>query len=110
MLEFTNSEMRAKAVQLGIIKDGEDLPVGALSKIKAALVEERRTAAEPTEDGPYIGGQISIRPGVSVELDGQRLPAAAEPVEIRVSADPDIPSTVRLTLLAHTIQTTKEPS
>lgn len=110
MLEFTNAEMRAKAVQLGIIKDGEDLPVGALSKIKAALVEDRRTAAHDNTAGmPPIASQIVIRPG-AIEMDGRRLPAASDPIEIHVDPDPDIPSTVRLTLLADTVQTLKEKS
>lgn len=108
MLEYTDAEIHAKAVQMGVIYESQTVPANMRSQIVAALVEERRAAAQPSEDGLYIGGQITIRPGTSIELDGQRLPAAGESVEIHVSADPDTPSTVRLTLLAHTIQTIKE--
>jgi hypothetical protein len=113
VLEFTDDEIRAKAVQLGLAYEGGDgaFPSRHRSKIVAALVEDRRVeaaAAQPSDDGPYIGGQIVIRPGERIELDGQALPAAAEPIEVRVSADPAVPSTVRLTLLAHTVQTIKE--
>lgn len=114
MLEFTEDEIRAKAVQLGLAYEGGDgaFPTRHRSKVVAALVEDRRAeaaaAAQPTDDGPYIGGHLTIRPGERIELDGQALPAAAEPVEVRISADPNTPSTVRLTLLAHTIQTIKE--
>jgi hypothetical protein len=108
VLEFTDTELYDKAVQLGMIGPGGALTAAMAKRVKVALVEERRAAAQPSEDGRYVGGRITIRPGVSIELDGQRLPAAGESVEIHVSADPDTPSTVRLTLLAHTIQTIKE--
>jgi len=112
VLTFTEDEIKAKAVQLGIIdRPDRAMPPEVRSRVKAALVEERRAAemaARPADDGPYIGGQITIRPGAGIELDGERLPAAAEPVDIRVSTDPAVPSTVRLTLLAHTVQTIKE--
>jgi hypothetical protein len=73
-------------------------------------MEERaanQARSEPSDD-PFIAGQITIRPGASIELDGHRLPAASESVEVTVSADPDVPSTVRLTLLVDTVQTIKE--
>lgn len=108
MLEFSTRELYAKAVQLGVIKGGDELPTTAMSRVKAALVEEQRTPRGPSSDDPYVGGHIVIRPGERIELDGQALPAAAEPIEVRVSADPAVPSTVRLTLLAHTVQTIKE--
>jgi hypothetical protein len=108
VLEFSDGEIYAKAEFLGL-NDGPRVPPSARSRVVAALVEERRAgAAQPSDDGPYIGGHITIRPGVRIELDGQALPAAAEPIEVRVSADPAVPSTVRLTLLAHTVQTIKE--
>jgi hypothetical protein len=108
MLEFTDAELRAKAVQLGVIDRADrPMPPDAQSRVKAVLVEERRAAARPADEGPYVGGQITIRPG-SIELDGRRLPAASDPVEIHVHPDSEVPSTVRLTLLAHTVQTLKE--
>ncbi|NJP42269.1 hypothetical protein [Actinacidiphila epipremni] len=109
MLEFSDPEIRAKAAQLGLIYEGHTVPAHLRSRVVAALVEERRAeTAQPSDDGPYVGGQITIRPGAGIELDGNRLPAAAAPVEITVSDDPAVPSTVRLTLLAHTVQTIKE--
>lgn len=109
MLEFSDAEIRAKAAHLGY--DPAALLPPQLAKVKVLLMEERRAAemaAHPTEDGPRIAGQITIRPGAGIELDGKPLPAAAEAVDIRVSTDPAVPSTVRLTLLAHTVQTIKE--
>jgi hypothetical protein len=109
VLEFTDAEIREKAAALGIIYEGHTVPAHLRSRVVAALVEERRgTAAQPSDDGPYIGGQITICPGATVELDGRALPAAAAPIEITVSSDRAVPSTVRLTLLAHTVQTIKE--
>lgn len=117
MLEFTYDEIKAKAAQLGLAYEGGDgeFPNRHRSKVVAALVEDRRAeavahipAAQPSDDGPHIGGQITIRPGSGIELDGVALPAAAEPVEVRISADPAVPSTVRLTLLVTTVQTIKE--
>lgn len=110
MLEFTDAEIKAKAVQLGIVDRADRaIPPDARNRIKAALVQERRaSAAQPTDDGPPVAGQIVIRPGDRIELDGMPLPAAAADIEITVSTDPAMPSTVRLTLLAHTVQTIKE--
>jgi hypothetical protein len=113
VLKFTDAEIQAKAEQLGLAFEGGDgFPHRHRSTIVAALVEDHRVesaaAAQPSDDGLHVGGQITIRPGASIELDGHRLPAASAPVEITVSSDPDVPSTVRLTLLANTVQTIKE--
>jgi hypothetical protein len=110
VLQFTDAEIREKAAALGIIYEGHTVPAHLRSRVVAALTEERRSAAAaaPDDDAPWIARAITIRPGASIEVDGCRLPAAAAPVEIHVSDDPAVPSTVRLTLLADTIQTTKE--
>jgi hypothetical protein len=107
VLTFSKEEIHDKAVYSGY--DSAALTPQQLAKIKVMLAEEHRAAglAGP-DDGPYIGGQITIRPGHSIELDGKPLPAAKGAVEITVSDDPAMPSTVRLTLLAHTVQTIKE--
>jgi hypothetical protein len=107
VLEFTDAEIRAKAEKLGY--DPAALTPPQLAKVKVILMEERAAnQARSDPDDPFIAGHITIRPGASIELDGHRLPAASESVEVTVSADPDVPSTVRLTLLVDTVQTIKE--
>lgn len=47
--QFSDSELHAKAVQLGVITEGEELPREQRSRVAAALLEERRAAKAPAQ-------------------------------------------------------------
>ncbi|MDX2694949.1 hypothetical protein [Streptomyces ipomoeae] len=106
--EFTAAELNAKAVELGIITQGEFLPNRHRSKVAAALIEERRAAArqEQTPE-PVCAKEIVVQPGGQVLVDGEPFPwlIANQPMEI--SLNPSGVSTVRLTLMAEAVQVLK---
>lgn len=102
--QFPDAELNAKAVELGVIKEGEDLPRNQRSRVAAALLEERRAADRPEKPAePQAARQITIQ-GSQITVDGKPFPwlVARAPMEIGLS--PDGVSTVRLTLLADSVQ------
>ncbi|MFF6985594.1 hypothetical protein [Streptomyces sp. NPDC010273] len=110
--EFTDTELQAKAEQLGVTTPGQPIPKAALSRVKAALVEERRTTARKEQPSAEarLAKSISVQPGGTITVDGEPFPwlVAAQPMEI--SLHPDGVSTVRLTLLAESVQVLKHKS
>jgi hypothetical protein len=105
--QFTDAELAAKAVQLGVIEEGAELPRSARSRVAAALVEERRaTTKADTPREPECAREISVR-GNEVTVDGEPFPwlIARAPMEIALA--PDGSGTVRLTLLAESVQVLK---
>jgi hypothetical protein len=105
--QFTDSELYTKAVQLGVISKGDELPRNQRSRVAAALLEERRTAEQPsTPAAPVCAKEIAVR-GSEITVDGKPFPwlVAQEPMDIRLAADGS--GTVRLTLLAESVQVLK---
>lgn len=105
--QFTDAELEAKAVQLGVIKSGETLPRNARSRVAAALLEERRTAAKPEKPAePEMAKDITVR-GLEITVDGRPFPwlVARAPMDITLGTDGS--GTVRLTLLAESVQVLK---
>ncbi|MDX3294607.1 hypothetical protein PV569_12915 [Streptomyces scabiei] len=108
-LQFTDVELRTKAVEIGLIQAGQPIPTAAMaSKVKAAIVEERRTAArQEKEPEPQCAKEIVVEPGGAILVDGEPFPwlIARQPMEIGLN--PEGISTVRLTLLAEAVQVLK---
>ncbi|MGK5729727.1 hypothetical protein [Streptomyces sp. URMC 124] len=103
-LSFTDEQITAKAVQLGLITDGEDLPRHLRGRVVAALHTERpRSTAVP----PPVAERIVIQPGGSVEVDGRPFPWLVQADLIEVTLQPDGAGMVRLTLPARSIQILK---
>jgi hypothetical protein len=105
--QFTDAELAAKAVQLGVIEKGATLPRSSRSRVAAALVEERRATTQPDKPAePVCAKEISVR-GSEITVDGKPFPwlIARAPMEIGLA--PDGSGTVRLTLLAEAIQVLK---
>lgn len=102
-INYTDQEIRAKAVLLGLIQDGADLPRHQRGKVVAALAygdaAERQQAPEP-----QLAQEIVIQPGGAILIDGEPFPwlVAGQPMDIGLN--PDGVSTVRLTLMAATVQ------
>ncbi|WP_406157781.1 hypothetical protein [Streptomyces canus] len=105
--QFTDSELRAKAVQLGVISEGDELPRNQRSRVAAALLEERRTAEQTKAPAdPVCVKEIAVR-GSEITVDGKPFPwlVARDPMDISLA--PDGSGTVRLTLLAESVQVLK---
>lgn len=109
--QFTDSEVQAKAEQLGVVEPGQPVPRATLSKVKAALVEERRAAAPKASaaDKARLAKSIVIQPGGAILIDGEPFPwlVARTAMEITLAPDTDSVSAVRLTLLADSVQVLK---
>lgn len=107
-VQFTDDQIKAKAVELGLIAEGGDLPRAMRSRVVAVLVQEGAAAA-PRQRGrePELAKEIVIQPGGLILVDGEQFPwlIARQPMEI--SLNPEGISTVRLTLMADTVQIIK---
>lgn len=102
-ISYTDQQIRDKAIHLGLIQDGADLPRHLRGKVVAAMAysdaAERQQAPEP-----QLAQEIVIQPGGSILINGEPFPwlVAAQPMDIGLN--PDGVSTVRLTLMAATVQ------
>lgn len=110
--QFPEAELQAKAVQLGLVQEGQAIPTAAMaSKVKAAIVEDRRAAkrqGQPATE-PVCAKEIVVQPGGAVLIDGEPFPwlIAKQSMEIGLDPEPGGISTVRLTLLAESVQVIK---
>ena len=106
--QFPAAEVQAKAEQLGIVGPGEPVPQAMLSKAKAALVEERRAASSLARAAEArLAKEITVQPGGAILIDGEPLPWLVAKVPMDIGLNPDGVSTVRLTLLAESVQVLK---
>lgn len=104
-LRYTDADIAAKAVQLGLIQEGEELPRNLRGKVVAALMQEETAPTARTE--PRLAAEIVLQPNGAILVDGEPFPwlVAQEPVDVHL--DPDGISTVRMTLLANAVQIIK---
>lgn len=104
-ISYTDQQISEKAVELGLIPPGADLPRNLRGKAVAALTyadaAERATPAEP-----QLAREIVIQPGGSIFVDGEPFPwiVAAEHMDINLDPKPDGLNTVRFTLMAAAVQ------
>lgn len=107
-VQYTDDDMHAKAVELGVIYESQELPRNLRSKMIAALLQDA-ASARPAATGrePQLAKEIVIQPGGDVLVDGEEFPwlVAKQPMEIGLN--PDGISTVRLTLLAEAVRIIK---
>jgi hypothetical protein len=109
--QFPDTEINAKAVELGVIAQGESVPNRHRSKVVAALIEEQRAADRQEKQAePVCAKEIVVQPGGQVLIDGEPFPwlIAKQPMEIGLN--PEGISTVRLTLLTEAVQVLKPKS
>lgn len=104
-LTITDADIARKAVELGVIKEGEPVPAAKRSTIAAALLQERapRMAAA---DVP-VAQSIVVQPGGGVEIDGRPFPWVVQADTIEVTLDPSGSGLVRLTIPTLSVQITK---
>ena len=104
-LSFTDEEIHAQAVRLGLIEDGRELPRSMRSRVVASLAAERQrpdTLAEVP-----IAQSIVIQPGGDVQVDGKPFPWVIQAERMQVALQPDGAGLVTLTLPALNIQILK---
>lgn len=104
-LSFTDEEIRAQAIRLGLIEDGHALPRNLRSRAVAALAAEQRRPA--TKADATIAQSIVIEPGGDVTVDGKPFPWVLQAEQMDVTLSPDGAGMVRLTLPALNIQIRK---
>ncbi|MGW1134426.1 hypothetical protein [Streptomyces griseoluteus] len=105
-LTYTDADIAAKAVHLGLISDGEPLPNRLRGKVVAALLQDQAAPASADAE-PQLADEIVIQPNGVILVNGEPFPwlVAKEPVDVRV--DPEGVSTVRMTLLTSAVQIIK---
>lgn len=104
-VQFTEEDIRLKAVDLGLIQPEEDLPRHQRSRVVAVLLNEAAgQASRPANAEPQLAREIVIQPRGAILIDGEPFPwlVATDPMDIRLA--PEGCSTVRLTLLANAVQ------
>lgn len=99
---FTEQQIQARAVELGLIPEGQPLPRHLRSRVIAALIADR-AAKRPTADAP-VADRIVVEPGVGVQVDGKPFPWMVQADRIEVALEPDGSGLVRLTLPTHNVQ------
>lgn len=107
-VKFNDDDIRAKAVELGLIEDGDTLPRDMRSRVAAVLLQEAAQAA-PRQAAcePQLAKEVVIQPDGVILVDGEQFPwlVTRDPMDVRL--DPEGVSTVRLTLMASTVQIIK---
>lgn len=106
-ITYTDSDITAKAVQLGLIRDGDEMPRQLRGRVVAALLQEQATPGAGEQPEPQVAKEIVVQPGGAIVIDGEPFPwlVAKQPMEIALN--PDGLSTVRLTLIAEAVQIIK---
>lgn len=104
-LTYTDADIAAKAVQLGLISDGEPVPPSLRSKVVATLLQEQTAPAAAAE--PQLAQEIVIQPSGVILVDGEPFPWLVAKDAMDVRLNPDGVSTVRMTLLANAVQIIK---
>ncbi|MCX4676695.1 hypothetical protein OG413_15530 [Streptomyces sp. NBC_01433] len=107
-LTITDADIAAKAVELGVIKAGENVPPAQRSRIAAALLREQLPRTK--RDDVPVAQSIVVQPGGGVEVDGRPFPWVIQAETIEVTLDPSGSGLVRLTIPTLSVQITKPES
>lgn len=107
-LTISDSDIQAKALELGLIQPGEPVPANVRSRIVAALLAEQAPRAAAA-DVP-VAKNISVQPGASVMVDGNPFPWVVQADAIEVTIAPDGSGLVRLTIPTLSVEITKSES
>lgn len=101
-ISYTEQQIHDKAVQLGLIDASAELPRNLRGRVVAAIAHGDAAESRPAVE-PQLAKEIVIQ-GSSILIDGEPFPwlVAAQPMDIGLN--PDSVSTVRLTLMAATVQ------
>lgn len=101
-LSFTDAEIHAQAVKLGLVDSIEPLPRNLRSRVVASLAAERQRPATRAE--VPIAQSIVIQPGGDITVDGKPFPWVIQAEQMAVTLNPDGAGMVTLTLPALNVQ------
>ncbi|MFC9429249.1 hypothetical protein [Streptomyces sp. NPDC056987] len=107
-LEFNDQDLRRKAIELGVITEGQALPPEQRSRVAAALMQDQLPRKKPA-DVP-VAGSIRVQPGGEIEIDGRPFPWVVQAESIQVTLDPSGFGTVRLTIPTESVEILKSES
>lgn len=107
-VQFSDHDITAKAVHLGLIREDETLPRHLRSRVVAVLVQEA-ASADPKQAAhePELADEIVIQPGGVILVNGEPFPWLVARQAMEIGLNPDDVSTVRLTLMAKSVQVLK---
>lgn len=97
MLSFSDEQVHAEAVRLGLIEAGADLPRHLRSKAAASLANQASPSQAPAP-AAAVARSITVRPGSGVDVDGRPFPWIVQAEHIEVTLAPDGSGLVRLTI------------
>ncbi|WP_411102441.1 hypothetical protein [Streptomyces sp. cmx-4-9] len=101
-ISYTDKQIHDKAVEVGLIPADAELPRNLRGKVVAVLANgDAAERAIPAE--PQLAGEIVIH-GSSILVDGEPFPWLVTGQPMEIGLNPDGVSTVRLTLMAATVQ------
>jgi hypothetical protein len=104
-LSFTDDEIHAQAVRLGLIEEGQELPRNLRSRVVAALAAERKRPA--VQGDVPVAQSIVIQPGGDIHIDGKPFPWVIQAEQMAVTLNPDGAGMVSLTIPALNVQILK---
>lgn len=104
-LSFTDAEIHAQAVKLGLIESFDPVPRNLRSRVVASLAAERQRPATQAEVS--IAQSIVIEPGGDITVDGKPFPWVIQAEQMAVTLNPDGAGMVTLTIPALNIQILK---
>ncbi|MFE3657279.1 hypothetical protein [Streptomyces sp. NPDC059165] len=104
-LQFTEADIRAKAIELGVIKESQELPRSKRSRVVAAMLQQAAGGHEAAD--PKLANEIVIQPGGVILIDGEPFPWIVADQPMDIGLHPDGISTVRMTLMARAVQVIK---
>lgn len=101
-LQFSDDEIHAEAVRLGVIYEGDALPRHLRSRVVASLAAGKQRPSSSTQ--VPLAREIVVQPGGDIFVDGKPFPWMVLAERMEVALDHDGGGTVRLTLPAENIQ------
>lgn len=107
-LTVTEADVRRKAVELGLITEGQTLPPELRSRAARALIFEQ--APRIRQDDVPVAASIRVQPGGGVEVDGRPFPWVVQADTIEVTLDPSGAGLVRLTIPTQSVEIVKSES
>ncbi|MFE5853538.1 hypothetical protein ACFQ61_10040 [Streptomyces sp. NPDC056500] len=107
-LSVTDAEITAKAIDLGVIQPGEQVPPQQRSRIVAAILQDKKPRTRAAN--VPVAQTIVVQPGSGIDIDGRPFPWVIQADAIEVTLDPSGSGLVRLTIPTLSVQITPPES
>lgn len=102
-LKYSDEQIRAEAVRLGLVGEGEPISPAVRSRAASALMAQRQLAL-PATRGPRLAKVFTVRPGRGPLVDGKPFPWLVTDDPMAVEVRPDGSGFVRLTIPAELVR------